>query len=159
LVLSGTVAAVPWTPLATHLLVGTGGQWALVEANAGGVTARPLAASTGEPLSMVTFDGVEGRALAPRTPISDPLLLGAAGQALALAGMSSRALEVAVAYAGERVQFGRLIGSFQAIQHRCADMHVAAQTASRLGHKAAWAHRASPDTFERSARYAKAFAG
>lgn len=44
-------------------------------------------------------------------------------------GVGSRALEMAVRWAGEREQFGRRIGSFQAISHRCADMAVALEGA------------------------------
>jgi alkylation response protein AidB-like acyl-CoA dehydrogenase len=39
-------------------------------------------------------------------------------------GGARRALDMSVAYAGQREQFGHLIGSFQAIKHKCADMHV-----------------------------------
>jgi acyl-CoA dehydrogenase len=44
-------------------------------------------------------------------------------------GVGSRALAMTVAWAGERQQFGRPIGSFQAISHRCADMLVALESA------------------------------
>lgn len=44
-------------------------------------------------------------------------------------GVAGRALAMAVAWAGERHQFGRAIGSFQAISHRCADMLVAVEGA------------------------------
>jgi alkylation response protein AidB-like acyl-CoA dehydrogenase len=49
-----------------------------------------------------------------------------AGACLAaeLAGVAQRCLELTVAYAGERVQFGVPIGSFQAVKHRCADILV-----------------------------------
>lgn len=52
--------------------------------------------------------------------------------AAALAGLSRAALEMAVAYAGMREQFGRPIGSFQAVKHHCANMAVAARLASDL---------------------------
>lgn len=52
--------------------------------------------------------------------------------AAALAGVAEAALEMAVAYAGVREQFGRPIGSFQAIKHRCADMAVASRSARDL---------------------------
>ncbi len=44
-------------------------------------------------------------------------------------GGAQRCLDVSVAYAKQRVQFGRPIGSFQAIQHKCADMMVAVEAA------------------------------
>jgi alkylation response protein AidB-like acyl-CoA dehydrogenase len=58
-------------------------------------------------------------------------LLDRAATALALDshGGARRALEISVDYAGQREQFGRPIGSFQAVKHRCADMLVAVETA------------------------------
>ena len=52
--------------------------------------------------------------------------------AAALAGLAEAALDMAVAYAGIREQFGRPIGSFQAIKHRCADMALASRSARDL---------------------------
>jgi alkylation response protein AidB-like acyl-CoA dehydrogenase len=49
--------------------------------------------------------------------------------AAALAGLAQAALEMAVAYAGIREQFGRPIGSFQAVKHHCANMALAARLA------------------------------
>lgn len=49
--------------------------------------------------------------------------------AAALAGIAQAALDMAVAYAGTRQQFGRPIGSFQAVKHHCADMAIAARCA------------------------------
>jgi len=49
--------------------------------------------------------------------------------AAALAGIAQAALEMGVAYAGMREQFGRPIGSFQAIKHHCANMAIAASCA------------------------------
>ena len=87
-------------------------------------------------LVSLRFDAVPARPLGA----ADPAVL-ASIQALALAavsavqaGTAARALDETVAYAKQRVQFGRAIGSFQAIKHRLADMHVrveVARTASR----------------------------
>lgn len=49
--------------------------------------------------------------------------------AAVLAGIALRAQDMAVAYAQVREQFGRPIGSFQAVKHSCADMAIAARTA------------------------------
>jgi alkylation response protein AidB-like acyl-CoA dehydrogenase len=49
--------------------------------------------------------------------------------AASLAGICQTALDMAVAYAGIRTQFGRVIGSFQAVKHHCANMAIAARCA------------------------------
>ncbi|MDL9979316.1 acyl-CoA dehydrogenase family protein [Microbacterium sp. ASV49] len=54
-------------------------------------------------------------------------------------GAAARGLDMTVAYAGQRVQFGRTIGSFQALKHRMADMHVELETARTASRAAAWA--------------------
>jgi alkylation response protein AidB-like acyl-CoA dehydrogenase len=54
-----------------------------------------------------------------------------------LVGLATANLEMAVAYAQQREQFGKPIGSFQAVKHMCADMLVAAETARAAVHAAA----------------------
>jgi alkylation response protein AidB-like acyl-CoA dehydrogenase len=54
-------------------------------------------------------------------------------------GGADKALEMAVAYAKERMAFGRPIGSFQAIKHMLADMYVSAALARSNGYYGAWA--------------------
>lgn len=54
-----------------------------------------------------------------------------------LVGLAAGTLELAVAYAKQREQFGKPIGSFQAVKHMCADMLVAAETARAAVHAAA----------------------
>jgi alkylation response protein AidB-like acyl-CoA dehydrogenase len=67
-------------------------------------------------------------------------------------GAARRGLDMTVRYAGERVQFGRPIGSFQALKHRMADMHVAVETSRTLSWAAAWsAATESPDLPSRAA--------
>ena len=62
--------------------------------------------------------------------------VAAAAQMIGIAGM---AVEMAVAYAKQRIQFGQPIGAFQAIKHRCADMLMAVETARSAAYYAAWA--------------------
>ncbi|WP_406285466.1 acyl-CoA dehydrogenase family protein [Embleya sp. NBC_00896] len=54
-------------------------------------------------------------------------------------GGAARCLELTVEYTKGRVQFGRPIGSFQAIKHRCADLYVEVETARSALYYAAWA--------------------
>jgi Acyl-CoA dehydrogenase, C-terminal domain len=58
------------------------------------------------------------------TAWSDAVALGRWVSAAELVGIGTRVLATAIAYAGERHQYGRAIGSFQALQHRIASAHV-----------------------------------
>ena len=63
---------------------------------------------------------------------------GATFTAADLLGSASRALDLAVEHAKDRVQFGRPIGSFQAVKHRCADMLVDVEGMRSTVYWAAW---------------------
>jgi len=65
--------------------------------------------------------------------------LGALGHSAELLGASARVLDLSIEYAKERVQFGRPIGSFQAVKHRCADMLVDVEGMRSAVYHAAWA--------------------
>jgi alkylation response protein AidB-like acyl-CoA dehydrogenase len=52
-------------------------------------------------------------------------------------GAAARLLELTVAYTTVRVQFGRPIGSFQALKHRMADLHVLVESSRSAAHAAA----------------------
>ncbi|MBI3768512.1 MAG: acyl-CoA/acyl-ACP dehydrogenase [Deltaproteobacteria bacterium] len=105
----------------------------------------------------------------PCTPLGDAAVAATAlrrvldhacaGLALELVGVGQRALEMAVAYANERTQFGRPIGSFQAIKHKCVDMMVAVETARSLAYYAAWAVSEDASDAGRAAAMAKAYCG
>ena len=74
-------------------------------------------------------------------------------------GAAARALELAVEYAKERVQFDKPIGSFQAVQHLCADMLRTLELGRAAGYYASWAvDDAEPQEAHRAAVMAKAFA-
>ena len=68
-------------------------------------------------------------------------LLQIASVALAVEGVggAQKVLEASVQYAKDRVQFGRPIGSFQAIKHKCADMLVAVESSKSAAYYGAWA--------------------
>jgi alkylation response protein AidB-like acyl-CoA dehydrogenase len=77
-----------------------------------------------------------------------------------LTGLAEAALADAVEYACIREQFDVPIGSFQAIQHICADMHVKVETSRSVAYGAAWTLANSPiDEAERVAAAAKSWCG
>jgi alkylation response protein AidB-like acyl-CoA dehydrogenase len=74
-------------------------------------------------------------------------------------GAAQRALELAVEYAKERVQFDKPIGAFQAVQHLCADMLRTVELGRAAGYYACWAlDDASPAEAHRASTLARAFA-
>ena len=75
-----------------------------------------------------------------------------------LTGVAQRAMEMAVAYARDRKQFGRPIGSYQAVSHRCAQMLLEVEGARSASYYAGWCADAEPDTLPLAASIAKAYA-
>lgn len=139
--LSGSMRRVPWARIAHRLVL-------LVSGPAGAMIAcvdpklckvnpgRNLAL---EPRDDVVLDNVvvAGNLVAPATPGVDHAALrlrGALARSLLMAGSLERALELAVRYSTERIQFGRKIGQFQAIQQELARFagEVAAAVAAAL---------------------------
>jgi alkylation response protein AidB-like acyl-CoA dehydrogenase len=70
-------------------------------------------------------------------------------------GGAQRCMEMSVDYAKERVQFGRPIGSFQSIKHKCADMLVDVEAARSTAQYAGWALTAEDDDLGVAAALAK----
>jgi alkylation response protein AidB-like acyl-CoA dehydrogenase len=95
------------------------------------------------------FDGVHGKLLAAgadaQRAIERTLCVGAALLAAEQVGGAQTLLEVCVEYASTRWQFGRHIGSFQAIKHRCADMLVLVEHARSAAYHAAGALQTGAD--------------
>ena len=110
-----------------------------VPADADGVTVTrvPVMDPT-RTLSRVEFDSVTATALDTR-PSFLPRLRAAAWAAVSAeqVGAARAVLDATVRYTQERKQFGRVIGSFQALKHRMADMYVRAETAASLSYSAA----------------------
>jgi alkylation response protein AidB-like acyl-CoA dehydrogenase len=83
--------------------------------------------------------------------------LGRVALAAEAVGGSRWCLETTVAYAKTRVQFGRPIGSFQALKHRMADMHVAVETSTSVAEHAAWTAAYEPGKLPLVAAAAKTY--
>ena len=84
-------------------------------------------------------------------------LVGAVGVAALSAGLAARALEMTVAYAKERVQFGRPIGSFQALKHRMADLLVLVEMSRSASWAASYALSTDAPNAEQLAHIAKSY--
>ncbi|MFI5612196.1 acyl-CoA dehydrogenase family protein [Amycolatopsis sp. NPDC051903] len=86
-------------------------------------------------LATVTLDHVRTRPLG-QVDLARVRDVACAVLAAEQAGSAARALELTVEYSQQRVQFGRPIGSFQALKHRMADLHVLVETARSAAYAA-----------------------
>ena len=82
----------------------------------------------------------------------------AAALAAELTGVAQKAMEMAVGYARDRKQFGRPIGSYQAVSHSCAQMLLETEGARSASCYAAWCGDSQPATLPLAACMAKAYA-
>ncbi len=91
-------------------------------------------------LATVTLDGVAAERLGGDATATVEKLVSVASVALGIEGVggAQKVLEDSVQYAKDRVQFGRPIGSFQAIKHKCADMLVAVESSKSAAYYGAW---------------------
>jgi alkylation response protein AidB-like acyl-CoA dehydrogenase len=105
------------------------------------------------PLFTVRCEGAEAVELEPRS--WSPLFVAAAAEAV---GVAARVMEMTVAYAKERKQFGRPIATYQAISHACAQMFLETEGARSITYWAAWALDNDADAAPTAAYSAKAYA-
>jgi len=101
-----------------------------------------------------TLVGTEGAAL---VGLETTMQVAVAALAAEQVGGAQRVLNNAVEYAKNRVQFGRPIGSFQAIKHKCADMLLDVESAKSAAYYAAWAAQERNDELPIAASLAKSF--
>jgi alkylation response protein AidB-like acyl-CoA dehydrogenase len=73
-------------------------------------------------------------------------------------GVAQHTMEMAVSYAKDRQQFGRPIGAYQAVSHRCAQMLLETENSRSAVYGAAWAADAEPESLPLAASMAKAYA-
>ena len=81
----------------------------------------------------------------------------AAALSAEMVGGSQQCLDMSTTYAKERYQFGRPIGSFQAIKHKCANMLMEVEMARSAAYYAGWAAAEDPDELPLAASLAKAY--
>jgi alkylation response protein AidB-like acyl-CoA dehydrogenase len=103
------------------------------------------------PARLIGEDGGAGPVL------SKTLDLAAVALAAEQVGGAQRVLDMSVDYAKTRIQFGRPIGSFQAIKHKCADMLLEVESAKSAAYYAGWAAAEDNDELPVTACLAKAY--
>lgn len=159
-VLSGTFQLVAHGAVADLFVLRAGSEAWLVRADAPGVsvTAHTTMDQT-RPFATVTLDAAQGERLADS--LSALRAAHTAGWIVLAAeglGVAQASLERTVAYARERVQFGRQIGSFQAYKHRLADMMIEIEQARSAVYWAACAMDEQSDEGPIALHAAKSFA-
>ena len=126
---SGQAAYVLGADASGVLLLPAGQAWVLVDAAADGVTVEPLNATDfSRPLARVVLENAPADAL--EVPAQRVVDLAATLLAAEAAGLARWLLQTATDYAKVREQFGKPIGSFQAIKHMCAEMLLRSEQAS-----------------------------
>jgi len=148
-IINGTKLFVPDAHIARHLLsvvrTGDGITLLLTDAGSPGIKWTLLKTLASDRQCEVIFDkvrvpqqnalggGGDGWGLVEAT-----LRQAAVAECALMLGGAQRALEMTVDYVKERVQYGRPIGSFQVIQHQCADMAIDVEGARYITYQAAW---------------------
>jgi alkylation response protein AidB-like acyl-CoA dehydrogenase len=133
-----------------------------VEGDAAGLTRTPLPTmdQTRKQARLEFADtpaaliGTDGGAEAGLTKTLD---LAAVALAAEQVGGAQHVLDASVEYAKTRIQFGRPIGSFQAIKHKCADMLLEVESAKSAAYYAAWAAAEDSDELPVVASLAKSY--
>jgi alkylation response protein AidB-like acyl-CoA dehydrogenase len=154
--LTGVKIAVPNADVADTLIVTAEGgrHFAVSAADAAIEPARALDPT--RPLFTVRFDGAAGEELSGDFNRGwHAIAVMAAAESV---GVAARVTQMAVEYAKERKQFGRAIGSYQAVSHACAQMYLETEGARNVAYWAAWALDHDPENAALAAYSAKAYA-
>lgn len=165
LVLNGTKLFVPDANVADflHVVVEDGGNLvvAIVPRTDPGVSITMLTTIASDKQAEVVFKDVKVAAadVVSGTPEQSQHVrnMAAVLECAYLVGLAQRDFEISVNYAKERVQFGRPIGSFQAIQHKAADMVTDVDGMRFIMYKAAWSTSENEDSQTMDVAMAKAW--
>jgi alkylation response protein AidB-like acyl-CoA dehydrogenase len=175
-IINGTKLFVPDAHVADYLLCATrtkdssdeeeGITLFLVDAKADGIQIEVLKTMTGEKQCEVVFNNV----VVPKHNILGEMDVGwtimkrvldeaVVAEAARMTGGARWVLETSIEYAKERIAFGRPIGTFQAIQHKLADMALDVEGATSIMYYAAWTVSENDPEMTLAASMAKAWCG
>ncbi|MCZ7631400.1 MAG: acyl-CoA/acyl-ACP dehydrogenase [Microthrixaceae bacterium] len=154
---SGTVPFAYDVEGADLLVLDAGGVVVLADAQSPSIQASRLASISNDRLFELRLDAVEGEVIGDSADVVGPSLARATAlRCVELVGVMDRALEMAAEYARTRVQFGKPLGSFQAVQHRLADMLLDLEAARLVAYRSVWALTGDPGA-QREVSIAKAW--
>lgn len=112
----------------------------LVDAKAPGLRIDPMnGLDLGRKIYAVNFSNTPAEKLGNAEGLERALAISATALSAELVGAMQRTLEITVAYAKTRKQFGKPIGIYQAVQHQCADMYLETESSRSATYYAAWA--------------------
>ncbi|MBZ5530483.1 MAG: acyl-CoA/acyl-ACP dehydrogenase [Acidobacteriia bacterium] len=140
--LTGTKLFVTDAAVADFIIVAARNGVFLVDGKAPGVKIEPMKGMDfTRKIYSVTFSSTPAEPLGSAQPadLAKPLATATAALAAELTGGMQRVMEAAVGYAKTRKQFGKPIGSFQAVQHMCAEMYLETESSRSSAYYAAWA--------------------
>jgi len=118
-----------------------------VHAKAPGLKISPMTAmDLTRKLYVVEFNNTPAEEIGATTNLARAFNVATAALAAELVGGMQRTLDITVEYAKTRKQFGKSIGTFQAVQHQCADMYLETESSRSAVYYAGWAlEENSPD--------------
>ena len=149
---SGEKIAVPNADVADTVVVRDGERVFVVSASEASIEPAQALDST-RPLFTVRAEG--GEAITPDERAWNAIAVMAAAESV---GVAERVMRMSVDYAKERKQFGRPIGSYQAVSHACAQMFLETEGARNVVYWAAWALDHDPEAAPLATHAAKAYA-
>ncbi|HUP86600.1 MAG TPA: acyl-CoA dehydrogenase [Acidimicrobiales bacterium] len=154
---SGSAGTVVGGGLAKVLVLAAGDDAVIVEVGEGVVVDTPRNLDPTRRSSRVTLEGAAATVL----PGARQVLVDLARTILSAeaVGLARQATEMAAGYAKERLQFGRVIGTYQAVKHHCANMAVATELATSAVWDAARASATGGDQLSYAAAIAATLAG
>ena len=163
--ITGTKLFVPDANVADYMVVAArspkGITLAVVPTDQPGVTVNQLLTIARDKQCEVILDGAKGQLLGEDgggwEALQPVMQRYAVAECAYLVGLAQMDFEISVDYAKERVQFGRPIGSFQAIQHKCADMVTDVDGSRFIMYKAAWSLNTDQDDKQMAVNMAKAW--
>ncbi len=138
--LTGEKLFVPDAAVAETIIVVARSGVFIADTKAPGVTISPMSGmDLTRKLYSVQFQNTPAEKLGEIPALSRALDIATTALAAEIVGGMQRTLDITVEYAKTRKQFGKPIGSFQAVQHQCADMYLETESARSAAYYAAWA--------------------